>query len=658
MPGGCIRSPRCALAGHGPALPCAFGAGSPRVPTKVGSYQGTAEAGPSSHAMGGAGCHDRGLPSREPALVKTRLAVALLIALSAPAVALAAPPTAAAPASVAAESAADAAFRALYEKEWKWRQDGGGEASEDGDAPASATRLPDVGAAAQQARLKVWDQALADLKQIDPKALSADNQINYAIYHDQIFNLAEDVRLRGYEMPFNADSSFWSNLSFMARREMKTAQDYRNYIARLNDVPRYFGQQTDNMRAGLKRGFSVPRAVLDGREVSIATVAELKDPTESPLYAPFKKLPSTIPAAEQATLREQASAAISGKVVPAFQQLRTFFVNEYVPQARSTLAAEAMPDGKVYYRQQIHEYTTLDLSPDQIHQIGLGEVARIQKEMNDIIKQVGFKGSFAQFLTFLRTDPQFYAKTPNELLYRAAWISKRIDGVIGKYMTLPRARFTIVPVPPDIAPFWTAGRGGMGTYWLNTYNLPARPLYNLPALTLHESDPGHALQGALAAEQGEQPEFRRNAYISAYGEGWGLYSEKLGVEMGIYETPYEDFGRLTYEMWRAARLVIDTGVHSKGWTREQAIAYLRDHTALSEHEVTTEVDRYISWPGQALSYKLGEIAIVRLRAQAEKELGDKFDVKGFHDAVLKQGSVPLPVLEQQIQAYIAQRKKA
>lgn len=590
--------------------------------------------------------------------MKTRLAVALLIALSAPAAVVAAPPALAASAPATTESATDAAFRALYEKEWKWRQAGGGEASEDGDAPANATRLPDVGAAAQQARLKVWDQTLAELKKIDPKTLSADNQVNYAIYRDQVFNLAEEVRLRAYEMPFNSDSSFWSNLSFMARREMKTAQDFRNYIARLDDVPRYFGQQTENMRAGLKRGFSVPRAVLDGREVSIATVAELKDPTESPLYAPFKKLPASIPAAEQAQLQAQARAAISGKVVPAFQQLRTFFVNEYVPQARTTLAAEAMPEGKAFYRQQIHEYTTLDLSPDEIHRIGLGEVARIQKEMNDIIQQVGFKGSFGEFLTFLRTDPQFYAKTPNELLYRAAWISKRIDGVIGKYMTLPRARFTIVPVPPDIAPFWTAGRGGMGTYWLNTYNLPARPLYNLPALTLHESDPGHALQGALAAEQGEQPEFRRNAYISAYGEGWGLYSEKLGVEMGIYETPYEDFGRLTYEMWRAARLVIDTGVHSKGWTREQAIAYLRDHTALSEHEVTTEVDRYISWPGQALSYKLGEIAIVRLRAQAEKELGDKFDVKGFHDAVLKQGSVPLPVLEQQIQAYIAQRKQA
>ncbi|MBH1594652.1 DUF885 family protein [Stenotrophomonas maltophilia] len=590
--------------------------------------------------------------------MKTRLAVALLIALSAPAAVVAAPPALAASAPATTESAADAAFRALYEKEWKWRQAGGGEASEDGDAPATAPRLPDVGAAAQQARLKVWDQTLAELKKIDPKTLSADNQVNYAIYRDQVFNLAEEVRLRAYEMPFNSDSSFWSNLSFMARREMKTAQDFRNYIARLDDVPRYFDQQTENMRAGLKRGFSVPRAVLDGREVSIATVAELKDPTESPLYAPFKKLPASIPAAEQAQLQAQARAAISGKVVPAFQQLRTFFVNEYVPQARTTLAAEAMPEGKAFYRQQIHEYTTLDLSPDEIHRIGLGEVARIQKEMNDIIQQVGFKGSFGEFLTFLRTDPQFYAKTPNELLYRAAWISKRIDGVIGKYMTLPRARFTIVPVPPDIAPFWTAGRGGMGTYWLNTYNLPARPLYNLPALTLHESDPGHALQGALAAEQGEQPEFRRNAYISAYGEGWGLYSEKLGVEMGIYETPYEDFGRLTYEMWRAARLVIDTGLHSKGWTREQAIAYLRDHTALSEHEVTTEVDRYISWPGQALSYKLGEIAIVRRRAQAEKELGDKFDVKGFHDAVLKQGSVPLPVLEQQIQAYIAQRKQA
>jgi len=590
--------------------------------------------------------------------VKTRLAVALLVALSAPALVQAAPPsTATAPATVAGENAADAAFRALYEKEWAWRQADGGEASEDGDAPASAARLPDVGPAAQQARLAVWDDVLAQLDRLDANALSPANQVNLAIYRDQVFNLAQEVRLRVYEMPFNSDSSFWSNLSFMARREMKTAQDHRNYIARLNDVPRYFDQQTDNMRAGLARGFSVPRAVLDGREVAISNVADLADPTESPLYAPFRKLPASIPATEQAQLQAEARAAIAGKVIPAFQQLRTFFLQEYVPGARTSLAAEAMPEGKAFYRQQIHEYTTLDLSPDAIHRIGLDEVARIQKEMNAIIKQVGFKGSFAEFLAFLRTDPQFYARTPDELLHRAAWISKRVDGVIGRYMTLPRARFTIVPVPPDIAPFWTAGRGGMGTYWLNTYNLPARPLYNLPALTLHESDPGHALQGALAAEQRDLPEFRRNSYISAYGEGWGLYCEKLGVEMGIYETPYEDFGRLTYEMWRAARLVIDTGVHSKGWSRDQALAYLRDHTALSEHEVTTEVDRYISWPGQALSYKLGEIAIVRLRAQAEKELGSRFDIKAFHDAILAQGSVPLPVLEAQVQRFIAEQSR-
>lgn len=590
--------------------------------------------------------------------MKNRLAVALLLALTSPGLVQAAPAAVPAPTRPVTESAADAAFRAIYEKEWKWRQDGGGEASEDGDAPASAARMPDVSPASQQARLKVWEGVLAQLDRIDPKTLSAENQINLAIYRDQVFNLAQDVRLKTYEMPFNSDSSFWSNLSFMARREMKTAQDYRNYLARLNDVPRYFDQQADNMRAGLKRGFSVPRAVLDGREVAIANVAELKDPTQSPLYAPFTKLPDSIPADQRAALQAEARKAIGSSVIPAYQKLLTFFLREYVPQARTTLAAEAMPDGKAFYKQQIHEYTTLDLSPEQIHQIGLAEVARIQEEMDGIIKQVQFKGSFQEFLAFLRTDPQFYAKTPEELLHRAAWISKRVDAVIGRYMTLPRARFTIVPVPPDIAPFWTAGRGGMGTYWVNTYNLPARPLYNLPALTLHESDPGHALQGALAAEQGAQPEFRRNNYISAYGEGWGLYCEKLGVEMGIYETPYEDFGRLTYEMWRAARLVIDTGVHSKGWSREQALAYLRDRTALSEHEVTTEVDRYISWPGQALSYKLGEIAIVRLRAQAEKELGERFDVKAFHDAVLQQGSVPLPVLEAQIQAFIAASKAA
>ncbi|NIK10366.1 uncharacterized protein (DUF885 family) [Xanthomonas arboricola] len=585
------------------------------------------------------------------------LSLALLGASFAATSAQAAAPAPVAPATLTTERPADARFRAIYEKEWRWRQAETGQADEDSDTTGDNTHLPDVGPAAQQARLAVWDGVLKQLDGIDPKQLSPSNQVNYAIYRPQVENLAAEVRLRLYEMPFNSDSSFWSNLGFMAQRPMKTAAEYRAYIARLNDVPRYFDQQTANMRAGLARGFSVPRAVLDGRDVSIATVADVKDPTASSFYAPFKQLPAQIPAAEQAQLREQAKAALSTAVLPAYAKLLGFFRNEYMPKARTTLAAEALPDGKAFYRQQIREYTTLELTPEQIHQIGLDEVARIQAQMDAIIRQVGFKGSFAQFLSFLRTDPQFYAKTPQELLDRAAWISKRVDGQVGRFIgTLPRGRFTIKPVPDDIAPFWTAGRGGATTYWVNTYNLPSRPLYNLPALTLHESSPGHSLQGSLALEQGDQPAFRRENYISAYGEGWALYTEKLGQEMGIYETPYEEFGRLTYEMWRACRLVIDTGVHHDGWSREQALAYLRDRTALSEHEVTTEVDRYISWPGQALSYKLGEITIVKLRAEAEKELGDRFDIKAFHDAVLKQGSVTLPVLEQQVRAFIAESK--
>jgi len=583
------------------------------------------------------------------------LATALLSPIALPAVARAAPATD----QAAAASAADQRFEAIYGEEWAWRQAQTGSADEDGDSSGGNTRLPDVGAQAQQARLKVWDEVLGQLDALDAQALSAENRINLAIYRAQVLDLADEVRLRAYEMPFNADSSFWSNLAFMARRPLRTPAEFRAYIARLDDVPRYFGQQTENMRAGLARGFSVPRAVLDGREASIAAVAELTDPTEAALYAPFKRMPAQIPAAEQRALQQEAQRAIAQSVIPAYATLRGFFRDEYVPQARTTLAAEAMPDGEAFYRQQIRKYTTLELTPEQIHRIGLEDVARIQAEMDAIIDDIGFTGRsretrFADFLQFLRTDPQFYATEPQRLLERAAWISKRVDGVIAQYIgTLPRGRFTIVPVPDDIAPFWTAGRGGLGTYWVNTYDLPSRPLYNLPALTLHESSPGHSLQAALSQEQGALPAFRRDSYISAYGEGWALYTEKLGKEMGIYETPYEDFGRLTYEMWRASRLVIDTGVHHYGWSREQALAYLRDRTALSEHEVTTEVDRYISWPAQALSYKLGEIAIVRLRAQAERELGDRFDIRAFHDAVLAEGSVTLPVLEERIGAFIA-----
>ena len=553
---------------------------------------------------------------------------------------------------------ADQHFTAIYKQEWTWRQEQfPGLDDEDREASERDNRLPSVDAKSQDARLRYWTEVLHQLDAIPVEKLSAENRVNLAVYRPQIENLAAGIRFRDYEMPFNSDSQFWSDLGFMANQSMRNAQQARNYIARLNDVPRYFDEQIVNMRAGLKRGFSVSRAVLDGRDVSISTVADVKNPEDADLYKPFKQLPSIIPESEQAALRADVAKAIRESVLPAYAKLLTFFRSEYVPQARTTLAAEELPDGKAFYRQQIREYTTLDLDPEAIHEMGLKEVARIDADMKTTMAATGFQGDFPAFLKFLRSDPQFYAKTPEELLMRAAWIAKRVDGKLGQYFaTLPRGRFTIEPVPAAIAPFWTAGRGSAHTYWVNTYDLPSRSLYNLPALTLHESSPGHALQGELAEEQKDQPDFRSKSYISAYGEGWALYCEKLGEEMGIYQTPYEEFGRETYEMWRAARLVIDTGIHHKNWTRAQAIDYLATRTALSQHEVETEVDRYISWPGQALSYKLGEIKILELRALAEKELGPKFDIRAFHDAVLAIGSVPLPVLEQHIKTFIATQK--
>jgi uncharacterized protein (DUF885 family) len=409
------------------------------------------------------------------------------------------------------------------------------------------------------------------------------------------------------------------------------------------------------MRLGLKRGFSVPRAVLDGRDVSIAAVAELKDPTASSFYEPFKHMPASIPADQAQAMQGEALRRIRDEVIPAYATLLTFFRQVYVPHARTTLAAEAMPDGKAFYRQQIREYTTLDLDPDAIHRIGLEQVAKIHAQMLQTMKASGFKGDFPAFLAFLRSDPQFYAKTPEELLMRTAWVAKEVDGQMGRFFGhLPRARFAIVPVPADIAPYYTSGRGGADAYLVNTYDLPSRPLFNMPALTLHESYPGHALQLELAAEQKGQPAFRRQGYISAFGEGWGLYSEYLGNEMGIYKTPYQRFGYLTYQMWRACRLVVDTGIHHLGWTRSQAIDYLTRNTALSAREIANEVDRYISWPGQALSYELGYLKIRQLRAKAEKALGAKFDLRHFHDTVLQLGSVPLPVLEKRIDAFIAE----
>jgi uncharacterized protein (DUF885 family) len=558
-------------------------------------------------------------------------------------------------ASAAETQNADERLRAIYTEEWKWRleQFPGLE----GVTKPVPDRLPKEDPATQEMRLRYWQDALHKLDDIPRVQLSPEEQINYDVYRPEIENFVADQKFRDYEMPANSDSAFWTDLGETARRPFKTLTDYKNWITQMRDVPRYFREQIANMRAGLARGLTPPRLTLQGREKSIATIAEGK-PENNLLYTPFREPMVGVQPSDQDKLKSEAAKVIREIVQPAYADLLKFFRDEYVPHTRTTLAAEALPDGKTYYRQKIREFTTLDLSPDEIHQIGLSEVAKLHQQMVDAMHESGFKGEFPAFVQFLRDDSQFYAKTPQELLNRAAWIAKVFDGKSSQYFGyLPRMRFAIKPVPADLAPFYTSGRGGAGIYLLNTYDLPHRPLYNLTALTLHESAPGHAFQIPIALEHKNQPDFRRFDYISAYGEGWALYCEKLGQEMGMYETPYERFGMLGYQIWRAARLVVDTGVHSKGWTREQALKYMHDYTALPEHEIETEVDRYIAWPAQALSYYMGELAIVRAREKAEKTLGAKFNIRAFHDAVLELGSVQLPVVTARIDRFIAEGGK-
>jgi uncharacterized protein (DUF885 family) len=560
------------------------------------------------------------------------------------------------PAFAAAD--ADQRFHDLYTREWQWRQQQFAGADDEDSQGRAADHLPKVDAAAQAMRAQYWTEVSKQLAAIPKDELSDADQMNYAVYKQQIDVLLSDETFRTWQMPFNSDSAFWSDLGFTARATFTDAQSYQDYLGKLHDIPRYFDEQIANMRLGLGRGFSQPKLILQGRDQSIADVADAQG-EQNLFYTPFKHLPATMPAEQQAKLRAEALAAIKDDVIPAYGKLLAFMRNDYIPKARDTIAAEDLPDGKAFYRSQILEYTTLDMDPDAIHALGLKEMASIHQQMLDTIKETGFKGSFADFLHFLRTDPQFYAKTPDELLKDAAWIAKEVDGKVGDYIgRLPRRRFTIEPVPPDLAPIYTGGRGGPGIYLVNTYNLPSRPLYSLPALTLHESSPGHALQMPLAAEMEGLPDFRRYNYISAYGEGWALYCEYLGQEMGMYKTPYERFGYLSYQAWRAARLVVDTGLHHLHWTREQARDYLRENTALADHEIDTEVDRYIAWPGQALSYYLGEMEIRDDRARAEKALGAKFDIRAFHDAVLSTGSVPLPVLHARIDQFIASGGKS
>jgi len=556
------------------------------------------------------------------------------------------------PGAAQATPADEARFKALYTREWAWRQ-ALSASDENSGGQGVRAHLPDVSAAAQAKKLAYWTQVDRELDAIPAAGLSPTVREDYEVYRAQIAALRKEQEFRDYEKPLSADTSFWGDLTYAADSGFKTEADYRAYLSMLSEMPRYFAQQVTNMRAGLARGFTMPKITLQGRDATLTSVVDAR-PAENVYYGPFLKMPAAIPADKQQALRAEGLRAITQSVVPAHRAVLEFLRRDYIPGATTTLAAEALPDGKAYYRSKIREYATEDRTADEVHAIGLREVATIRARMLEVMREAKFNGDLPAFLKFLKTDPQFYAKTPAELLKDAAWIAKSFDGIASNWFGhLPRSRFAIKPVPADVAPFYTSGRGGPGIYLVNTYDLPSRALYSLPALTLHESAPGHAFQMPLANENDGQPAFRREVYISAYGEGWALYCEKLGEEMGMYTTPYDKFGMLSYQMWRAARLVVDTGIHAKGWTREQAQAYLRDNTALSDHEIMTEVDRYIAWPGQALSYYLGELAIVEARAKAEKALGEKFDIRNFHDTVLEMGSSPLPILRARIDRFIA-----
>ena len=558
-------------------------------------------------------------------------------------------------------------FKALLHEAWEFQlREDPLLASSTGDTRYD-DRLPSVAPADFGRRGEVWRKTLLRLHGIDRAGLSEPDRVSYDMFQRNVEDEVAEVAFATWRMPLNAEGSFHSDFARLpASLPFATTKDYDNYVARLHAFPAYGRQQIANMREALRTGFTQPRVALEGFEGTITTHL-VGNVEESVFWKPFASFPPTVNEADRERLRAAGRRAIEGDVIPALRTLLEFMKTEYLPKARSTVGASELPDGRAYYEWRVRHFTTMRITPEEVHALGLAEVKRIRAEMDAVLRELQWSKGFPEFLQLLRSDPRFYAKSPEELLKEASRIAKRMDGKLPSlFKTLPRQPYGVEPVPADIAPKYTAGRYNgapidstrAGTYWVNTYALETRPLYALEALTLHEAVPGHHLQGALQQEQKDLPAFRRFGYVEAFGEGWGLYSEWLGLEAGFYKDPYSNFGRLTYEMWRACRLVVDTGLHAKGWTRDQALHFLAENTALSIHEVTTETDRYIAWPGQALAYKMGELKIRELRKRAEAALGPRFDVRAFHDAVLKNGSVPLSVLEGEIDAFIAAAKAA
>ncbi len=556
------------------------------------------------------------------------------------------------------------ALQSYIDRAWQLRLEANPDLAYSNGDEQAAGKLVDMSPNALAEMNTKEAKLLSELTQLDLSKLNKEEKINAQILQYQLQNSVDRYRYKEHYLPISSESGFHAYIASIAKGRFNTKEDYQHYIAKLKALPNYFAEQTHWLQQGLDSGITAPQVTLKGFEDSIR--AFIVPAEHSSYFAPFTQYPESFSEQEKQQLTQQGKAVVANAVIPTYQAFFDFMTQKYIPQARTTIAASAFPDGNEYYENRVRYFTTLNITADEVHQLGLKEVKRIRAEMQAVIEQVEFKGDFAAFLEFLRTDPQFYPQTKRELLEYASYIAKKADAVLPKYFgKLPRKPYGIVEVPAEIAPKYTTGRYSgsnrddePGYYWVNTYALDKRPLYEMEALTLHEAVPGHHLQISLNQELTSLPNFRRYSYISAFGEGWGLYSEHLGLEAGFYKDPYSNFGRLTYEMWRAARLVVDTGMHSKGWSRQQALDFMASNTALSMHNVTTEIDRYITWPGQALSYKIGELTIKRLRTKAETELGEKFDIRAFHDAVLANGSVPMELLEQQINDFIAEQEKS
>lgn len=505
---------------------------------------------------------------------------------------------------------------------------------------------------------------LKKLESVETENLSETEKISLELLQFTLQNRVDEYNFGLYLNPIQADQGFHLSLNYRIR-PLRNYESAKNYLNVLNDMPRFAEEHFQILRMALEKKVSQPKVIFEGYE-STYNQHITEKVVDNAFYGSFLDLPSSLTQVQKDSVLSTAKVAIEASVVPTFKKIKDFFESEYLPGTRNSFGISDTPGGDELYQNRVNYYTTTNTyTAEDVHQIGLKEVARIRSEMEEIIKSVRFKGSFADFLEFLRTDSQFYVTDGEELLKEARNIAKQIDAQLPAYFsTLPRKPYGVKKVPDALAPKYTGGRYSgsrsptePGYYLVNTYKLDSRPLYVLPSLTLHEAVPGHHLQGSLNQEMSDSiPQFRRNMYLSAFGEGWALYAEFLGNEMGMYKTPYEKFGKLTYEMWRAARLVVDTGIHAKGWTKQQVLDFMKDNTALSLHEINTETDRYIAWPGQALSYKMGELKIRELRTKAETELGPDFNIREFHEVILGQGTVTLPILERRVNKYISSKK--